>query len=683
MAIRSNSIEYGWQTDSTIVNSGSTFVSSVERVHIPELASRTFTDVIMQFHGRNSGLEIVNTIGLYTMSIQIDSQPTESYYVQSMFNQTIEQISYTYFASASAYFNTYFTASAHNVKFYINSSNTRTIGHAFKLLCGYSFDDATVTNSIKTVRLPINSITASVLGTAKAYIGNYTASIPALDSYLPESSKTYRNIFIEYHSNDASTSTANFNLITQIDNNPSSGSRFTISQSLQSGPYYYEIQKLSGSIDTSQTHSIAMQSSVANRLCNIGGILHVTYEYDYTGSTSILNSNVYSMADANFYVSQRNQGETFFYKRIYIPETGSIELRRSGVMFLNGGSAPNTVYVSTNSSSNAVYTTQNASVQTGYCPLIFQIDGTGSHIPAITLASGYNDVRIYYSALVNTAGSPSFHGALLYLNYVSIRNGPPLTHAHTVPKLIVGGNNLINGSIGFMYSHHTASITMPDVNYYIVDSTDCHYFSFGAASNVPIFNMTETVLFLTGSEYYYDKANPLIRNSFGFVNDARHYFAMTVSDLTPFIQKYPNYTILQGRPKISLFTPRVFGYRTVHAHVNATSNHSNMNLLTYHSLTGSITGNIRNYSGLGVMPLKVYDYNSGELLFATSSKGGGVIDTFWYDRHSDIYVVAESGSLRYASNVLPAGSGSYIISIPTGSSSAPGGPVEHSFTFIG
>lgn len=614
------------------------------------------------------------------MSMQIDNQPTASWTSPSLRSQTIEQISYTQFVSSSDYFNSYFTSSEHNLKFLISSPTTNTIGAAFKLICGYQYDDTAQTRAVKTVRLPINSITASVLGTSQVYLGNYTASIPALDSFLPENNKTYRDIFVEYHANDASAATTNFQLRSKIDT-AASASRFTVSQSLQSAAYYYEIESLSGSIDTATTHSIRLASSLANRFSNIGGILYVTYEYDYT-SSRILNSNIYSMGDANLYAPQSS--EAFFRKRIYIPETGSITLVRSGVYIMNGGPGPQILNIGTASSSFARYTPTAGTITTGASPLIVQVDGTGSHLPSISLNSGYNDVKLYvHYPSINVSAGNAFHGVVLYLNYISDNTQTPGSHTKTIQKLLVGNGSSGNGVQTYMYSSYLASSSISDTRYFISDLTNFHHFLMGASINTPIYGMMESVCFYTGSDYFYDAyQNPLKIGQFGHTNDARFYYFPASTDMTPYIRRYPEYMNRANNPKIDIFSTHLYGIRNVHAAANAVSVNSHLHYLTYHSITGSIAGNILNYSGTGAgISLSVYEYESGEKLFSTQSKSGGVIDAYWYDTSTNIFILAETGSQRYISNIQPAGSGSFIITIPTSSGAATS--VEKSFTFIG
>ena len=277
-------------------------------IFIPENNSRTFLSSVLLVSARLSTTATTLT-GLCRIGCGIDSIATSSLVTAPFGNGTAEHVTYLYHVPFTDYFNTNFTSSAHTVKTYFSATNESVTGLTYKLILTYQFDDTNTNTSIKTVRLPINSITGSTLPATNVYLGNYTGSIPAFDSYLPEQSKTYRDIFIEYHGNDAGAGTTAFAMRETIDNG-SPSTRMLVSQSLSSTAYYYDLHNLSGSISTATTHSIRVNSTVASRFTGVYGICYVTYEYDYTGSTRILNSCILPIKDSIPYTPVRN---------IYIP----------------------------------------------------------------------------------------------------------------------------------------------------------------------------------------------------------------------------------------------------------------------------------------------------------------------------------------------------------------------------
>lgn len=682
MAITTNCIEYGWETSLATTPSGSTYTTPYKPITIPETASRIFEDVSILHHVRNVGNEASTNLGYIQLSVQIDSNPTASVSCLAIVSSAAEQISLTTLFGVTEYFNAYFTASTHNVRFYTNSNDgtggINRIGESLKLICTYKFNDALVNAGIKTVRFPINSST-SIIGTSLQYLGNYTASIPALDSYLPELNKDFKDIFVEYHGNDAGNAVTNFSLRTMIDTDASQ-SRFVISQSLNSAAYYYDIHNLSGSISTATTHSIRVASSLANRFTGLGGILYATYTYDYTASKAIMSSVIYPMGDVS--VSKRSTDDDFAETLIYIPTTGSVWMARSGILTGQNGTGAANVLLSTDAGSLTTYTLTAGSIQTGYIPIVHQIDGTGSSNPAISLSNGYNTIR-FVSKFSAPNTSAVQLGGILLLNYITSASKPCETMHSINNTMISSSANLNAATFGFYYDYSaTSSILEP--NYMIDALVNVYHMKSSTNANAPIYAIFEHGCYATGSDNVANVTNPYPIGTIGLPTDSRYSFSTYYNDMTPVVMKYPEYIAKNGRNMIDLRSPHRFQFRQISLTSAAISQFGHAQWITYHSKLFPVTGSIANYSGTGAdISITVYDYGTGEKLFVTQSLSGGNISTNWYSAHDNLMLVAETGSQRYVSNVLPAGSGSYLITIPTASTGAPGVPVEHSFTFIG
>jgi hypothetical protein len=685
MAIRTNTIEYGWETELTDVQSGSMTPSTVKTIYIPETSSRVFTSVVMCM-GNRIGLSANTVAAACSMSVQIDNNPTSSFHIiPQATNLTTEHVAYQLYVPITSYFNTYFTSSVHQVRFHNRPIFETINGRTFKLICTYQCEDENITTAIKTVRLPINSVTSSTLGTSEVYLGNYTASIPAFDSYLPEVSKSYRDIFVEYHANDAGSGTTNFQLRTRIDN-ATSASRFVVSQSFQSAAYYYDLQTLSGSIDTSTTHSIRVASTVASRFTGLCGILYCTYEYNYTGSTNVLNSLILPVENADSFTVVRISGmpsssfeQAYKKASVYIPES-DVQLRRSAVMLSHVGSVLSTHNISINSASYTAYVLKAGTLQTGAVPIMHQIDGTGSsNTNSIVLSSGWNNIKIFGYKTSTTTDAHA--GMLLYLNYTSSVDAQtrPGSNNHTVLELVSGSFLPGSSVISTNYWFYPYSMSLADRPINIVGCANQYHYLSGKSSNTPIFSSKKQVIYYTGSDYSFDSnvTNPVSCGEIDYITDARIDMFNIYADLYPVVKK----TTLQSsiRSEMDLRQYHLFGTRDINS-VAAQSVLSHLLWITYNTKQYSITGSIANYSGSGIIPISVYDYDSGIKLFNTSSKSGGVIDTYWYDRHTNLMLIAETGS-RYISNILPANSGSFLITIPTSSVTVASG--EKSFTFIG
>jgi hypothetical protein len=162
--------------------------------------------------------------------------------------------------------------------------------HAILFLT-YEYDDAQTTQ-IKTVLIPMDA-PVGLLASSKP--GTANATIPALDTELPESTKTIRSLFVVWQGNiNATASTTDSTLSCQVD----SYTAFT-TETLEMGAtsdywiqlapalkYYDSGGSAAGiGMDTSATHGLYLWGSVAR--FNHGQVwLVVTYAFDASASSN-------------------------------------------------------------------------------------------------------------------------------------------------------------------------------------------------------------------------------------------------------------------------------------------------------------------------------------------------------------------------------------------------------------
>jgi hypothetical protein len=159
----------------------------------------------------------------------------------------------------------------------------------------YEYDD-TQTTQIKTVYIPLNA-PVGALATSKP--GTATATIPALDTELPEASKTIRNMALVVQGTLAGASgSADGTLSMQVDtytaytsNSMECGAASDLWLTFQTPLAYYDSGGSSAGIgmDTSTTHGFYLWASVA-RHHHQQAYLMVTYEFNASSSTSLFVS---------------------------------------------------------------------------------------------------------------------------------------------------------------------------------------------------------------------------------------------------------------------------------------------------------------------------------------------------------------------------------------------------------
>lgn len=163
--------------------------------------------------------------------------------------------------------------------------NTGTAGcrnASIKVSITYEFND-TATTQVKTVWIPLDAPTGA-LPTTKSTIYD---TIPALDTYLPEASKTFYQITAVVQGNSESNSGTDISISMAIDavNDYTSGLYEKGTQT----DVWYRVNADYTAMDTSTTHSFYLWASVAD-FDHPQAWLVVTYGFDATTTTSIMNS---------------------------------------------------------------------------------------------------------------------------------------------------------------------------------------------------------------------------------------------------------------------------------------------------------------------------------------------------------------------------------------------------------
>ena len=188
----------------------------------------------------------------------------------------------------------------------------------------YEYDD-TQTTQIKTIRIPLDA-PVGALATSKP--GSATATIPALDTELPEASKTYCNIFITVQGNVTNTgSTVDSTLSMQID----ALTAYTL-QALEMGTtsdfwtrFVWNITALG--MTTNATHGFYLWGSVA-RHNHQQAWLTVTYEFDASASNDVFVSLMIAQNIDGTFGGATSADYQRIEQELWIQEPGSITTKQ-------------------------------------------------------------------------------------------------------------------------------------------------------------------------------------------------------------------------------------------------------------------------------------------------------------------------------------------------------------------
>jgi hypothetical protein len=670
MTLITKTIEYAFPTTTgSVVTAAAAYkVLPSISIFIPETSSRVIKSALLRTFVHDAQAAAAS-LTAPAIAFKLGSGSVSTYYNPSLGAPPVnsgENHSYMWIRDLTTYFQSQsiLPSSATQISGTVSASfgTVSTAALGAKLYITYTYDDVGQTNLIKTVRIPLESpidgFTANTMKTLNSPSGSTTVGqIPALDTFLPEAQKVYRQIWFEFFVNEGTTAAAT--------------SWLTVSASLDSETPVAIASPISGSqnsavanwftwirndMNTATTHSLNMGVNNAMSCPHPAVLLNVTYEYDRAATVAggrQINSLMQvlpNMSYAGFPLQANSMiSSTRRVSDIWIQEPGPINLRNSGVMFAYSQTANIFPSFSIGRQKFRVYQDTNAL----FCGASFalqRIDSGSSQSLAMDFDRGKNEIE--WKVSIPTAGvTPSGFSALLYLNYESgVPSGSPdLANRSTIWNVLQSGGGTAVWNI-------TAPIVPIFINepYYFINElgvlTDNVFVAAPAAS-------ARTALVVgaeinTGSATTYTELGlqtatssfvEQLRTAYITDGEAGWYPSWDTSD-GPWERWKGDPLVPSGAMKLESSSRR---WRVVSSAANTGQAAL---LLTHHNITSSISGAVSNYTGDGSgITLNVYS-NNGSLIITGSTQVGGGYNIPWYDNTQPVFVYAQQDATHIGSS---------------------------------
>lgn len=441
-------VEYAFATSGSNIATNTTLATSTRYnftligINIPETTSRTFKSVILEIYYRDAFTTVYNVSG-WRIGITCGSNAASDVdYTPTAQGNTGDHETTALIRDVTDYFNSNFGTSASQscqASFVVSTATAANVENiTAKLYITYEYE-ASGSRSIKTVRIPIQSASAALTtGAIEIGTGGTNAApanqIPALDTFLPETNKTYISTWFEAFCNDGGAATTDFKANYQI-NTGTIAPRTHLEQALSTGTFYHDIWLIkynngSGTITDAYTISASAASAfkayadLATRFDVFGGIYNVTYEYDST-SASVMNSIMLPLDSApSFIASTTGSNANYISKDIWIVEP-NITLAQSGILLYVQSPAASTLNIASGSQTARPYGL-TALVNSGGHALVHRID----HNSGVSLERGKNTINL--TAYTSSAATANSLVGFVYLNYTSSSaTGGEACHNHT------------------------------------------------------------------------------------------------------------------------------------------------------------------------------------------------------------------------------------------------------------
>lgn len=524
-----------------------------------------------------------------------------------------ENISHQVSADFTSHFTTNWTGTSMtcDIQTYWDQSTGTTLGMrdlTARLYITYEYDDTQSTH-IKTVYLPLDA-PSGALATSKP--GSATATIPALDTWLPEDSVTIRDWFIVIQGN-SDTAGTDPTVSMEIDTN---GVNTTggIESGLATDRWFTYIWR-QPTFTTGSTHSFYIWGSAAHTE-HLQIYMVITYEFDVSATTTILNSLLLPMEIDSPMGGTTSSDYQRGSRSLWIAEPTTITGTNSGALvFFDKAAAISGLNFRVGTGAFQAYT-DGAAIMGG---------GAGfmeAFTP--TLARGSNTLQcdIYRTDTTDLGFNVS---VLWIVNYTSgVAADGVGAHNHTVRW------NLKNFSTVAAAAQSVISATapvIPEANYFFT-SIGGHYFYLSNTTSTPSGLTVQTERLSGESGIAWENCYTDISYTDPEVGIRQAFFtARSV------FRRWPGDTL---GSRIDIETSR--RWRIVTANNSTTFDHLDL-LLTYHSITFSVSGTISG-SGGGTVDIDIFRVADDERVGSTSRVGNGAYSLTWYDDTADMYAVA-------------------------------------------
>lgn len=621
--------------------SAGTYLDSADKtIYVPETTSRTILAARLEVTAYNYLYANSSNVSGWGVRCSCDGGSNWTAVTQAAtLNESDENYTYLMVADVTAEFTARFSGTSDTVRwgYYVYASAVTTgFGPATaKLILTYEYDDTAHSTRVKTVRIPIESLNGR-LTTSYAEICQGTAvnQIPQLTGsgspFLPEASVVIRQAFLELWANTVPNATTDGALTLRLD---TAGTTYTL-------PAYDNTQDSSSTIkvmwDLSAETFTAAKALYAvvtgtTMIGFLGGWMTVTYEYDHSSSTTILNSLFMGLgSDSNNALASGDKSVVSVERSLQEP--GTLTLKQSGIWITyQSGNTSDTFTFKAGSQTATGYTPTADGSMCGMSSIVHRIDSGGYRGAALTLARGPNTFTAeWYTGTANRVGNVS---CAMILNYTSDKaSGGDGAHAHSVHFPILGSNRAFATAV-------QASAT---VNPKIIESD---YWLLGA---MPIIYCTGLGVALDG--YVLD-----VERLFGEGNGWENLFSsmytgvaengcwMNYSACRFAFKRWPNDTDSSRMDIEGARTWRIYGQ----------SKQYGLGLwVTWHSHTFTISGTVSGYAdadGAG-LTVKVYK-EGGEYIGSATTGAGGTFSLTWYDNTGNYFARCEEDSTHVGASV--------------------------------
>ncbi len=620
-------VEYAFDFNSATVATTVTRTFTSLTVDLPE-TGKVFHSVYLQVHLQETDATAGN-LTAYSLGVNIDAVGADTQSSTVTISNSGENQGWTFIKQYTAYFNTNYTGTSHSVVATSTITGRGTNNASAKLVITYEYDESSSTQ-IKTIYIPIESNTGAT-ATSLTELG--TNQVPLLDTFVTEASPTFKDIFFELKTNEATSSATAPNPTLSLSLDAEGGSLDGLHEdALVSARYYHRLWKRTD-MSTNATHAFKAATTTANMPFScLGALLTVTYTFNPSSTTRVLNSVLVPLgSEPGFIGGGTSPDKSIFYGDLCIAEPGIISPKQSGVAVGFDGSAATTLTVRGVSEGNTQTYRSYSHGNLMWCGskhIYHRLDGGSAAGNGLSLNRGKNTIQFQAFRTGTTSGQlGSFMSVMGVFNYVSDKcanSGGVARHNHTVYQSILGSSTAQDH-----YTGGTISIDIPDSPEYYL-TKPCYYIETITPSGVVTpFNIQVKYDSTEGFGGGWRSLLTQIGQSDAEVGTRLLYGCDA--------NAFKLYSDQPDSTKMSITIDRIVRNQYTTASINWCTA-----IATYHTINFTVAGVISGYGGGDGSGISValHDATTNALLKTTTTTTGGAYTFVWYDDVHPVYTTA-------------------------------------------
>ena len=629
MALRVQTVEYAFAQRITSLAAATRHDFAAITLYLPETTSRTFRSVYVEVTAVQNNTTATNLTSTL-VGIKLGATAFTDTTVTQTFTNTGEINNFGPIQTdVTSYFTSNFgAAGSQTCQVGVQFGGAATINITAKIIITYEYSDADTTR-VKTVRIPIESQTGA-LTTTSTQLG--TSQIPALtggSGLLPEASVTIRQIWFECEMNDGSGGTTDWQHELKLD---SGGSADTdgLHEAFDSASKFYRRIWEPTISDTTVTHGIYVRTTNATSgpCPHQAIVMHVTYEYDASTTTTVLNSVVLAFGSRYCPQATSSGDKERYHLKFLVSEPGTITLKQSGVKVYFMDNSNTTFNLLIGGQTVRAYTHSAATTdQSGYF-LVHRFDSGAAQGSGLSIARGVNTLVIdSYSNATNLGAVDG----LVYLNYTSDDDTSEIAnHQHTTRWLVRATT-----TTGSVPSFTPLSVpNIPETSYYLNNTA----YKWDAIMHGATTSLFGALLFMEMQSGELEGAGWKNLCAHRLTTDAELMAGglVFIGDATDLFNQYP------GDPKAGCDIETSRGLMVAFT----SGSHQLEQYVTHGAITFTKSGTVSNYQdadGAGLI-VKYFRSSDNKYVGTSTTTSGGAHSFTWYDDVDPLFAVVLENS---------------------------------------